>query len=159
MTVTLPNPLLTDWKEAGEFPPFTKIRPEHFVPAVAQLAKAHLEQIGTIASNTEPATFENTVIAYDATGAHIERIAALFEILRLTVGTDELWAVEAEVSAALAAHHAATRSHGPFFAPRYHLPGTTRARIGGGRETPARTDSCGPCPQRRPFVGAGRPAL
>ncbi len=116
MTVTLPNPLLTDWKEAGEFPPFTKIRPEHFVPAVAQLAKAHLEQIGTIASNTEPATFENTVIAYDATGAHIERIAALFEILRLTVGTDELWAVEAEVSAALAAHHAAARSHGPFFA-------------------------------------------
>ena len=116
MTVTIVNPLLKDWNAAGSFPPFSEIRPAHFVPAVAQLAKERLERIDAIASNADPETFENTVIAYEATGGHIERVEALFEILRLTLGTDELWAVEGEVCAALARHHATVRSHRPFFA-------------------------------------------
>lgn len=110
------NPLLTDWNAAGTFPPFTNIRPEHFAPAVAHLAKERLDNISAIASNPEPATFANTVVAYESTGGHIERVDALFEILRLTVGTDELWAVEIEVCAALASHHATVHRHQLFFA-------------------------------------------
>ncbi|WP_321888448.1 M3 family metallopeptidase [Paraburkholderia bannensis] len=116
MPASTTNPLLMDWNAVGDFPPFAEIRPEHFAPAIAQLAKARLERIDVIASNADPATFENTVIPYEATGGHIERIDALFEILRLTMGTDELRAVEADVCAALANHHATVRSHRPFFA-------------------------------------------
>ncbi|RKP48373.1 M3 family metallopeptidase [Trinickia fusca] len=115
MTRPEPNPLLTDWREAGQFPPFAVIRPHHFAPAVAQLASERLARIDAIASNPEPATFANTVAAFEATSGHLERIDALFEILRLTVGTDELWAVEAEVCALLAQYHAKALSHRSYF--------------------------------------------
>ncbi|WP_310633395.1 M3 family metallopeptidase [Paraburkholderia sp.] len=116
MTASTHNPLLSDWKAPGEFPPFAEIRPEHFAPAVAHLARERIAQVDAIAANPEPPTFDNTVVAYEATGGHIERIDALFEILRLTMGTRDVWAVAGEVCALLANHHAALLSHRPYFA-------------------------------------------
>ncbi|WP_322007645.1 M3 family metallopeptidase [Paraburkholderia tropica] len=115
MTASTHNPLLSDWKAAGEFPPFAAIRPEHFAPAIVRLAKERIDRVDAIAANPEPPTFTNTVAAYEATGGHIERIDALFEILRLTLGTREVWEVAGEVGALLANHHAALLSHQPFF--------------------------------------------
>lgn len=113
MDIAASNPLLTDW--TNDFPPFSTVRPEHFVPAASRLAKERMARIHAIASNQSPATFENTVEAYEATGGHIERLDALFGILCLTAGNDELQAVEADVSALLANHHADALGHRAFF--------------------------------------------
>jgi len=89
------NPLLLDWQEADQFPPFASVKPHHFPPAVEQLANAHMARIDDIAKCCDEASFENTVVAFGEAGGHLERVAALFKMLCMTVATAELRESEA----------------------------------------------------------------
>jgi peptidyl-dipeptidase Dcp len=109
------NPLLSDWREVGQFPPFETVKPHHFLSAVEQLTNAHMARIDAIAECSDEASFENTIAAFDDASGHLERVAALFEILCLTVATVELQLVEANVSALLAGHRARALTHKAFF--------------------------------------------
>ena len=57
------NPLLTESTLDYQAPDFSKIRPEHFVPAIKEGIRLQLAEIDSITSNTAAPTFENTVLA------------------------------------------------------------------------------------------------
>jgi len=63
------NPLLTPSPLPLQFPPFDKITDADFAPALDQGMAAHLAEIEQIANNPAPASFDNTIIAMERSGA------------------------------------------------------------------------------------------
>ncbi|MFC0396845.1 M3 family metallopeptidase [Paraburkholderia rhizosphaerae] len=111
-----PNPLLQDWQTRYQLPPFEQIRAEHFAPAFSVLFDRHLAEIDALATNTEAPTFENTVAAFDAAGAQLDRVRLTFENLCGSESPPELQAVEREMAPLLAAHDSKVTMHAAFFA-------------------------------------------
>ena len=85
-------------------PPFDRIRPDHYRPAFAAGMAGQRAEVEAIATDPEPATFVNTVEALERSGALLTRVAQVFFNLTSSVLTDELAAIEAEVTPQLAAH-------------------------------------------------------
>jgi peptidyl-dipeptidase Dcp len=109
------NPLLLDWREAEQFPPFASVKPHHFLPAVEQLANAHMARNDAIASCSDEVSFENTITAFGEASGHLERVAALFKILCMKVATAELRSLESSVSLLLARHRSRVLTHKAYF--------------------------------------------
>lgn len=110
------NPLLQDWQTPYQLPPFAQIRYEHFAPAFAVLFKQHLAEIDALAANPAAPTFDNTVAAFDATGANLDRVRLTFENLCGSEAPPELQAVEREMAPLLAEHDSKVAMHAGFFA-------------------------------------------
>jgi len=110
------NPLLQDWQTPYDLPPFEQIRAEHFAPAFAVLFEEHLAEIDALAANPAAPTFENTVAAFDAAGARLDRVRLTFENLCASEAPAALQAVEREMAPRLAAHDSKVAMHLAFFA-------------------------------------------
>lgn len=83
-------------------PPFDEIEFAHYRPAFeAGVEELRAETIA-IAENPEPATFENTIVAMEQSGALLSRVANVFYNLTSADTTDELQALQAELSPELA---------------------------------------------------------
>ena len=67
MTAT-ENPFFETWNTPFGAPPFSRIKPEHFVPAYERAFAEHEAEIATIAGQKEPPTFDNTIIALENAG-------------------------------------------------------------------------------------------
>ena len=72
------NPLLQVWDTPHQTPPFSIIRPEHYVPAFTAAIETAQKEIDDIAQNPETATFANTIVALDRSGELLGRAAGLF---------------------------------------------------------------------------------
>jgi len=99
------NPLLSDWTGALELPPFAAIKPGHFRPAFDRALAAHRAEIDAIAANPAPADFENTIAALERGGRALERIASVFFVLAGADTSDQIEAIERDVSPLLARHN------------------------------------------------------
>jgi peptidyl-dipeptidase Dcp len=110
------NPLLQDWQTPYRLPPFGQIRCEHFAPAFAVLFERHLAEIDALAENPAAPTFDNTVAAFDAAGAELDRVRLTFENLCASESPPELQRVEREMAPLLAAHDSKVAMHAGFFA-------------------------------------------
>ncbi|QYD71439.1 M3 family metallopeptidase [Paraburkholderia edwinii] len=110
------NPLLQPWQTRYQLPPFEQIRSEHFAPAFAVLFDRHLKEIDAIATNADAPTFDNTVAAFDAAGATLDRVRLAFDNLCASESPAELQAVEREMAPRLAAHDSQVAMHARFFA-------------------------------------------
>ena len=110
------NPLLQDWQTPYQLPPFEQIRFEHFAPAFATLFDEHLAELDALAANPAAPTFENTVAAFDAAGARLDRARLTFENLCASESPPALQAVEREMAPRLAAHDSKVAMHAGFFA-------------------------------------------
>lgn len=69
------NPLLQHWSTPYGAPPFNLIRPEHFRPAIDEAVAAARMEALSIADNSEPPSFENSVEALENTGELTGRIS------------------------------------------------------------------------------------
>ena len=78
--------------------PFSQIKNEHFLPAIAQLITSTKEEIDAIATQTEHPTFQNTVEALERTGAHLDRVTSIFFNLNSAETNEELQQIAQEVS-------------------------------------------------------------
>ena len=116
MTSITSNPLLQTWTTPFGLPPFAAIRPEHFEPAFAEALRSHRADIAAIANNTSPATFENTLVAFDKSGWVLNRIEKVFFNLTASETSPALQAVEREMSPRLAAHYSAIYLDAALFA-------------------------------------------
>src|SRR5688572_719702 len=68
------NPLLAAWTGPfGGVPPFDKIRVEHFKPALETAMAENLREVDTIAGQSAPPTFENTIAALEKAGRTLDR--------------------------------------------------------------------------------------
>jgi peptidyl-dipeptidase Dcp len=110
------NPLLQDWKTPFGLPPFKAIRPEHFRPAYDVALREHQEEIAEIVENPVAPTFENTVDALELAGQRLNLIGGVFWNLTATDSTEELRAIERELSPILSRHFTAISLNPGLFA-------------------------------------------
>ena len=99
------NPLLSEWAGALELPPFEAIRPDHFRPAFDRALADHRAEIDAIAENPAPPDFENTIAALERSGRRLERVAGVFFVLAGADTSDEIEAIERDISPLLARHN------------------------------------------------------
>ena len=64
----------------GGVPPWNQVRPDEFVEAFEAAIVAAQEEIETIANNSAPPTFENTIVALESAGETLDRLQALFGV-------------------------------------------------------------------------------
>ncbi|HEY2818286.1 MAG TPA: M3 family metallopeptidase [Casimicrobiaceae bacterium] len=110
------NPLLQPWRTPYELPPFGRVRPQHFKPALEAAMRTHVIEVDTIADNTDAPTFSNTAAALDRAGRALTRVELLFHNLCASETSPELRTVEREMAPLLAAHHSAIRLNPKLFA-------------------------------------------
>lgn len=101
---TSDNPLLLPFDTPYGTIPFGSIKEEHFKPAFLEAMRCHLEEINDIVDNPAPATFENTIVALDQSGAWLERVSAPFYALLGAETNDELQDISIDLSPLLSAH-------------------------------------------------------
>ena len=98
------NPFFTEWDTPYGVPPFDKIAPEHFLPALEQGMRVQEEEIEAITSNSEEPTFENTILAFDNSGEMLSQTGLIFGMLCAAENTPQMQELQEEVMPLLAAH-------------------------------------------------------
>ena len=98
------NPLLSESSLPYGAPDFTKIKNEHFQPAIEQGMKEQMEEIEAIANNPEEPTFENTLVAMEKSGQTLNRAYGVFGLLAGAYTNPEIQRIEEEEAPKLAAH-------------------------------------------------------
>ena len=89
---TLPYQL-TDWDE---------VRAEHYLPAVESGIAERLDELRAIADDPEPPTQANVIDAWESSGRLLSRVLGAFWTIQPADTTDELDAIDAEMSPKLA---------------------------------------------------------
>ena len=97
--------MLADWTGAFALPPFAAIKPEHFRPAFDHALAAHRSEIDAIATNASAPSFDNTILALEKSGRALDRVANVFFVLTGADTSDEIEAIEREISPLLARHN------------------------------------------------------
>ena len=88
------NPLLKPFDTA----PFTKIKNEHYLPAIKELITKTKSEIDAITANAELPTFQNTVEALEYTGLQLDRATSIFFNLNSAETNDEIQKIAQELS-------------------------------------------------------------
>ena len=111
------NPLLTEWTGPyGGVPPWDKISAAAFPAAFATGLELLAAEIAVIAENPEPATFENTMLAYESVGRHFDRAETLFGVMTSNLNGPEVQAVDREWSPKISAAYDAITFNGKLYA-------------------------------------------
>ncbi len=98
------NPLLAKWTGPhGGVPPFDKVKVAHFVPALEAAMNETRKEIASIAESTTPATFENTIAAFEDSGRTFNRVETVYDIWSSTMADATFQAVERDMAPKLAA--------------------------------------------------------
>lgn len=106
MTTTLDadNPFAAPSALPYGLPDFTRIREEHYRPALLAGMAEQRAEVEAIAASDEPATIENTLEALERSGRLLHRAALAFFNQSSSDSTPGLEALEEEVAPLLAAH-------------------------------------------------------
>ncbi len=102
--MTPENPLLTESTLPFSYPRFDAIRNESFAPAFEQGMAEHRREIEAIAKNSEPPSFENTVVAMEKAGRLLARASRVFFGLNSSNTNPEMQKLQREIAPKLAAH-------------------------------------------------------
>lgn len=101
------NPLLqTELLPYGAIP-FDRLTPELYEQAVKEAIALQNHNIDVIVSNPAPATFENTIVAYDRSGAELGRAMLALGNIEHAVGDPAMMKVLSDVTPLLSEHEAA----------------------------------------------------
>jgi peptidyl-dipeptidase Dcp len=98
------NPFFEKYNTPYNVPAFDKIKVEHFKPAFLEGIKQQEKEIDAIASNTQKATFENTILAMENSGKLLSEVSTVFFNLSSANTNAEIQKIAQEVSPLLAAH-------------------------------------------------------
>ena len=98
------NPFFTEWNTPYGVPPFDRMTPAHFLPALERGMSLHDAEIDAITSNNDAPTFENVILAYDDSGQMLAQTELIFGMLCAAENTAEMQALQEQVMPMLAAH-------------------------------------------------------
>ncbi|WP_115718376.1 M3 family metallopeptidase [Gallaecimonas mangrovi] len=98
------NPLFTTSTLQYQAPEFDKISLDDYVPAFEKGMQEQLAEINAIANNTEAATFDNTIVAMEKSGAILSRTASTFFNLTGTISNEKIRAIQSQMAPKLSAH-------------------------------------------------------
>jgi peptidyl-dipeptidase Dcp len=108
-TITTPsvnneNPFYTESDLYMKYPPFDKVKNEHYRPAFKKGMEEHMVEIKAIANNIDSPTFENTIVAMEISGVLLDRVATVFFSLSSAHTNDEMEKIRSEMAPKLSAH-------------------------------------------------------
>lgn len=99
------NPFLTEYTTPFGVPPFDQITIEDYKPAFLQGMDEQKKEIETIVTNSEAATFENTIVALDQSGRLLSKVSSVFYGLNSANTNDEMQALSRELSPLMSKHN------------------------------------------------------
>ena len=98
------NPFMTEYTTKYKIPPFEKIKYEHYMPALEEGIKQHNKEIDDIANATQPANFDNTVLALNNSGRLFNKVVAVFGALNESDATPEMQVIAEKFIPLMTAH-------------------------------------------------------
>src|SRR5438067_11008801 len=98
------NPLLKESTLPYHYPPFDKIKDEHFVPAIEAGMREELKEIDPIANSSDKPTFDNTIVALERSGRLLDRAQRTFSNLNACDTNPTRQKIEKEMAPKLSAH-------------------------------------------------------
>jgi peptidyl-dipeptidase Dcp len=98
------NPFFKPSPLPFQAPEFDKIKDADFQPAFEEGMRVQLEEVDKIAEQSQPPSFENTIVAMERTGALLIRVNKVFFSLTQANTNDVLQKVQQEEAPKLAAH-------------------------------------------------------
>lgn len=99
-----PNPFFAPSTLPYSLPPFAEIRDEDYAPAFDRGMAEHLAEVEAIATNPEPPSFDNTLVALERSGEVLERVRRAFFGVNSSLATPSMQAIEEEYAPRLTAH-------------------------------------------------------
>ena len=109
------NPFFIAWNTPFEVPPFDLIGIDDYVPAYEEGMKLHNLEIDNIINSTEPADFENTIVALDQSGGLLTRVDNIFGNLNSANTNPEMQQIAKDMAPLLSAHYDNIRLNVPLF--------------------------------------------
>jgi peptidyl-dipeptidase Dcp len=98
------SPLVAKWEGPfGGVPAFDKVNVADFKPALESAMAERASEIEKIASNPEPPTFENTIVALERSGSTMDRVGTVYGVWGGTMNGPEFAVVQREMAPKLAA--------------------------------------------------------
>lgn len=98
------NPFMTVSPLPFQAPAFDKIKDSDYLPAFAEGMRQHLAEIKQITDNPQPATFDNTLLPMEKSGAMLDRVSRVFFSVVQADTNPERQKIQEEVVPQLAAH-------------------------------------------------------
>ncbi len=93
------NTLLKSWEGPYQgTPAFDKMRVSDVKPAMLKAMELSLVEMETIASNPEPPTFENTIVAMERSGATLDRAFVYYGVFSSNLSSPEFREVQTELA-------------------------------------------------------------
>lgn len=102
MTLDPANPFAETSRLPHQLTPWADVRAEHYLPAMLAGIDQKLQQLQAIADDPEPPTEANVIAAWEASGQTLSRALGAFWTVQPADTTDELDAIDAEISPKLA---------------------------------------------------------
>lgn len=86
------------------YPPFDRIRNEHYLPAFEKGMAEQLDEIAAITAQEVPPTFDNTIVPLERSGQLLDRVSTVFFSLNSAHSNDGMREIEAQIAPRLSAH-------------------------------------------------------
>ncbi|SEB85002.1 peptidyl-dipeptidase Dcp [Tenacibaculum sp. MAR_2009_124] len=102
--VNIENPLLVKSTLDYGAPDFTKIKDEHFMPAILKGMEVQNEEIVKIVENTDAPTFENTILALEESDRVLDQATSVFYALAGAHTNDVIKANQKELAPKFSTH-------------------------------------------------------
>jgi peptidyl-dipeptidase Dcp len=112
-----PNPLLAEWTGPyGGVPAFDKMDLEALKPALEAGMASNLEEIEAIATNPEPPTLENTILAMERSGRVLDRVFTYWRIWSANRSSPEFRKIQREMAPRLSEFRSKITQNAALFA-------------------------------------------
>ncbi len=92
------NPFMEEWDTPYGIPPFKRIEPQHFMPAMKQGILELRADIAAITDNPEAPNFDNTILALELAGERLGDVTRTFFNLAGTETNDEIKKLQTQFS-------------------------------------------------------------
>ncbi|MFK7953899.1 MAG: M3 family metallopeptidase, partial [Ekhidna sp.] len=99
------NPFYSEYNTPYEMPPFDLIKDSHYMPAFEDGMEQQIEEVNTIATNSEEPTFENTIAAFEKSGQLLSKVSNVFFNLTSANTNDSIQSIARAISPKLSAHN------------------------------------------------------
>ena len=92
------NPLLSESILPYGAPDFSKIKDEHFKPAMLEGIKQQKKAVEAIANSEDEPTFENTIVAMEKAGKDLDRVFTYYGIYSSNISSEEFREIQQELA-------------------------------------------------------------
>ncbi len=97
------NPFMEAYTTKYEIPPFSKIKYEHYIPAIKAGIEQRNQEVWAIVNNRAVPDFDNTILALDNCGELLNKVSYVYYALSESDNTPEMEKVSAEAMPLLTA--------------------------------------------------------